>query len=201
MIDYIKGVVVEQSPAHVVLETGGVGYMLNVSLITYSDVQGKGDAKLWVYEAIRDDAHVLYGFSTKMERELFLLLISVSGVGASTARIILSSYSAAELVDIISGERTSALNMVKGIGQKTAQRIIVDLKDKVLAVAQGAGVAVSVGGVGGAVASSQTKSEAVAALVMLGYTNAASAKSVDKVLKGEPDLEVGKLIKMALKEL
>ncbi len=201
MIEYIKGNLVEQSPAHVVIETGGVGYFINTSLITGTDVQGKESTKLFIYEAIREDAHILYGFSSKKERDLFLLLISVSGVGASTARIILSSYSVSELISIISSEQTTALNMVKGIGAKTAQRIIVDLKDKVILLQGAEGSSSTLPFASTSSPISQTKSEAVAALVMLGYTNAASSKAVDKVLKSEPELEVSRIIKKALQQL
>ena len=132
MIDYIKGEVVELTPTNVTIECGGIGYQLNISLNTYGALNNKPAAKLYVHEVIRDDAHVLFGFMDKHERELFLLLISVSGVGPGTARVILSSLSAKELESVITTENAAVLQSVKGIGAKTAQRIIVDLKDKII---------------------------------------------------------------------
>ena len=132
MIEYIKGEISDLTPTYCVLETNGIGYMLNISLVTYQELQGQSAVRLYVYENIREDAHVLYGFLTKAERELFLLLISVSGVGAATARMILSSFTVEELQEIIATGNVNAIKSVKGIGLKSAQRIIVDLKDKVL---------------------------------------------------------------------
>ena len=131
MIEYITGEVAELSPTETVIECMGIGYLLNISLNTYSSLQKGNDAKLYVYEAIREDAHLLYGFSARRERELFLLLISVSGVGPNTARMILSSLNPSELEQVIVSENVNILKSVKGIGGKTAQRIIVDLKDKI----------------------------------------------------------------------
>ncbi len=198
MIEYIKGELVEQTPTSVVIETMGVGYMVNVSLITYTDLQNKTNVKLYIHEVIREDAHILFGFSTKKERELFLLLISVSGVGAATARIILSSYSVDELMNIISSEDARALNLVKGIGTKSAQRIIVDLKDKITTLGD---ISTSKSSAIAGSATSETKTEAVSALVMLGYTAAAAQKAVDKVLKAEPDIDVAQVIKKSFKNL
>jgi len=194
MIDYIKGEITELTPAYVVLETGGIGYFIHITLPTFSVLSEQTSAKLFVYEAIREDAHVLYGFRLQSERQLFLLLISVSGIGANTARVIMSSYTALEIQEMIASGNVVALNAIKGIGTKTAQRIIVDLKDKI------------VKGVGGTEfpnialnAHAEEKEEAVSALIMLGYASAASQKTVDRILKDQPTLKVEQLIKLALK--
>jgi len=194
MIDYIKGEITELTPAFVVLETGGIGYFIHITLPTFSVLGEQTSAKLFVYEAIREDAHVLYGFRLQSERHLFLLLISVSGIGANTARVIMSSYTAQEIQEMIASGNVVALNAIKGIGTKTAQRIIVDLKDKI------------VKGVGGSEfpnmalnAHAEEKEEAISALVMLGYASAASQKTVDRILKDQPALKVEQLIKLALK--
>ena len=193
MIDYIKGDIVELSPAHAVLEAGGIGYHINIALSTYSELNGKSNTKLYVYEAIREDAHVLFGFLTKEERSLFLLLISVSGVGANTARMILSSIMANELQNAIITGNVSILKSIKGIGAKTAERIIVDLKDKVSKVefsAQGIPAA-----------NTAISEEAVAALVMLGFTQAMAQKAVKKVMDSDPQQKIEQIVKQALKLL
>jgi len=194
MIDYIKGDITELTPANVVLETNGVGYFIHITLPTFSFLDEQTNAKLYVYEAIREDAYVLYGFRYQSERNLFLLLISVSGIGANTARMIMSSYSAQEIQEMIASGNVVALNAIKGIGTKTAQRIIVDLKDKI------------VKGVGGSdlpnIATNihaQQKEEAVSALIMLGFAPAASQKTVERILIEQPSLKVEQLIKIALK--
>ena len=195
MIEYIKGEITDLTPTYCVLETSGVGYMLNVSLVTYQELQGQSVARLYVYENIREDAHVLYGFLTKAERELFLLLISVSGVGAATARMILSSFTVAELQEIIATGNVNAIKSVKGIGLKSAQRIIVDLKDKVEL-----GVRSEELGVGNvsSLANNENMEEAVAALVALGFQKAASVKVVEKLMKEDATMAVGKIVKKAL---
>ena len=195
MIDYIKGELTEINPAYAVVEAGGIGYDVQITLTTYTAIQQQKSIKLYIYESIREDAHVLYGFLTPGERQLFLLLISVSGIGANTARMIMSSYSAQEIQDMIATGNVRALNSIKGIGSKTAQRIIVDLKDKIVKLGIASpGQAASV-----APANSAVKEEAVAALVMLGFPAAASQKTVDKILKEQPDMRVELLIKLALK--
>lgn len=197
MIDYIKGEIAELTPTVCVIESCGIGYALNISLYSYQELQGKKEAKLYVYESIREDAFTLYGFMEKEERELFLLLISVSGVGAGTARVILSGYSVEEIVNAIASENVKLIKGVKGIGQKTAERIIVDLKDKVGKVgAEGSTEAAKA-----TAAMNADTEEAIAALVALGFMQAASAKAVEKVLKEEKDLKVGVIIKRALKML
>ena len=196
MIEYIKGEIVELTPARLILECGGVGYELNISLTTYSAFNGKKTGKLFVYEVIREDAHLLFGFAERVERELFLLLTSVSGVGPNTARMILSSLPPKELVEAIASKNEAVLTAVKGIGLKTAQRILVDLKNKVKNVEGLAPVEVTEAPSNGAVAE-----EAVAALVMLGFQKAASQKAVTATLKGSPAMAVEQVIKTALRML
>ena len=196
MIDYIKGELTEINPAYAVVEAGGIGYDVQITLTTYTAIQQQKSIKLYIYESIREDAHVLYGFLTPGERQLFLLLISVSGIGANTARMIMSSYSAQEIQDMIATGNVRALNSITGIGSKTAQRIIVDLKDKIvkLGIAAPGQPAAST-----APANNAVRDEAVAALVMLGFPAAASQKTVDKILQEQPDIQVELLIKLALK--
>ena len=197
MIDYIKGELTELTPALATLEAAGVGYGLNISLNTYSAIQGKKEAKLYVYEAIREDAHQLYGFVNKKEREMFLLLISVSGVGANTARMILSSLSVSELCNAISTNNERLIKGIKGIGLKTAQRIIVDLRDKIVAL--GIAEEIPVGGQVSAPVNSQVKDEAVSALTMLGFAPAPSQKVVVAIMQEQPNAPVEQVVKQALK--
>lgn len=194
MIDYIKGEITELTPANVVLETGGIGYFIHITLPTFSALGDQKSAKLFVFESIREDAHVLYGFRMQSERQLFLLLISVSGIGANTARVIMSSYTAQEIQEMIASGNVVALNAIKGIGTKTAQRIIVDLKDKIVKGVGSADFASTISN-----AHSEQKEEAISALVMLGYNAAASQKTVDRIIKEQPSLKVEQLIKLALK--
>lgn len=200
MIEYLKGTVDELLPTSVTIECGGVGYLANISLITYSAIQGKPSAKLYIYEAIREDAYVLYGFATRQERDLFLLLISVSGVGGNTARTILSAYSPAELADILMNENTSLLKSVKGVGPKMAQRIIVDLKDKVAALGVAPEAAAAADSPVSA-ANKQAHDDAVEALKALGFPPAPVAKTVKAILKEHPDATAEQIIKMAFKML
>ena len=198
MIEYVRGELAELTPALAVIDCNGVGYAANISLNTYAAIQGKKACKLYIHEAIREDAHVLFGFADKQERELFLLLISVSGIGGNTARMILSALSPSELVNVICNENANLLKSVKGIGLKTAQRIIVELKDKLKtgAVAASAGISSL-----SSPANAQIQDEAVSALTMLGFPQAASQKVVLAILKEEPDAQVEKVIKLALKRL
>ncbi len=201
MIEYIKGELTELTPAAAVVECNGIGYGINISLNTYSAIQGKKDVKLFIYEAIREDAHVLYGFFSKQERELFLLLISVSGIGGNTARMILSALTPAELCNVISSGNDKLLKTVKGIGLKTAQRIIVDLKDKINAMGIESSITASGNSAAATTNYSEVYEEAVAALTMLGFAQAPSQKVVSAILKEDPALPVEKVIKMALKML
>ena len=202
MIEYIKGALTEVTPAQAVVETGGIGYLLNISLNTYTAIQEKKDVKLYVHEVLmtggRDDSMTLYGFATKQEREIYRMLITVSGVGSNTARMILSATSATELVNIISTGNEKALKSVKGIGLKTAQRIIVDLRDKMASngmiqdiTMQGAGAQAAV--------NNDVRDEAVGALTMLGFSPAPSAKVMTEILQQNPAMPVEQVIKQALK--
>lgn len=198
MIEYIKGELTEITPAMAVIECNGLGYGINVSLNTYSAIQGKKEVKLYIYESIREDAHILYGFATKQERELFLLLISVSGIGGNTARMILSALTPSELCNVISSGNDKLLKTVKGIGLKTAQRIIVDLKDKISTTDIGTSTTSAPISI---TANNEIYEEAIAALTMLGFAQAPSQKVVAAILKEEPDAAVEKVIKLALKRL
>ncbi|MEE3384766.1 MAG: Holliday junction branch migration protein RuvA, partial [Prevotella sp.] len=191
---------VDVTPAFAVIEANGVGYGLNISLNTYSAIQGKKETRLWVYEAIREDAYVLFGFATKKEREMFLLLITVSGVGANTARMILSELSVDELCNVIATGNERILKGVKGIGLRTAQRIIVDLKDKLPepALSPSPGEGFNPQHVG---FNKEVRDEAVGALTMLGFAPAPSAKVVVAILKEQPDLPVEQVVKLALKQI
>lgn len=198
MIEYIKGKLDDITPTMAVVDCNGVGYGINISLNTFSAIQGKTDVKLYIYEAIREDAYVLYGFSTKQERELFLMLITVSGIGGNTARMILSALSPMELCNVISSGNEKLLKMVKGIGLKTAQRIIVELKDKIqnIGVENAGSTTTPISN-----ANSEIYEEAVAALTMLGFAQAPSQKVVGQILHEEPDAPVQKVIKIALTRL
>lgn len=203
MIDYIKGELAELTPAQAIVEAYGVGYALNISLNTYENIQGKKDVKLYVHESLvtggRDDSYTFFGFATKQERDLYRLLITVSGVGANTARMILSAAPPAELAGAISSGNERLLKGVKGIGLKTAQRIIVDLKDKILSL--GIAQEVSVGSAADSTIPSDVRDEAVAALTMLGFSPAPTAKVVTAILTDDPSLPVEQVVKLALKQI
>ena len=197
MIDYIKGELTELTPAIAVVEAAGVGYAMNISLNTFTAIQGKKEVKLYVHEAIREDAHVLFGFAAKKEREMFLLLMTVSGVGPNTARMVLSSMSPAELCNSISTGNERMIKTIKGIGLKTAQRIIVDLRDKIVTL--GITQEIPAGGSIEQPVNNQVKDEAVSALTMLGFSPAPSQKVVVKILQDNPAMPVELVVKMALK--
>jgi Holliday junction DNA helicase, RuvA subunit len=194
MIDYIKGKITELTPTSATIETGGIGYLMHISLTTYSSLENKDSAQIYVYEAIREDAHLLFGFYTKEEREMFLLLISVSGIGANTARMILSSLSITELQQCIAQDNVTALKNIKGIGLKTAQRIIIDLKDKIGRITGEAKII-------GTESYSPVKQEAAQALAMLGFQQAHISKALEKIFAGSPILTIEQAIKQALKLL
>ena len=197
MIEYLRGEIAELTPATAIIECCGVGYETSITLNTYSALQGKKDTKIYIYEVIREDTHQLFGFSNKQERELFLLLIGVSGIGGNTARTILSAFTVAELCDAIATGNDKAIKSVKGIGLKTAQRVIIELKDKIGAI--GAGTAVA--GTTSVAIDNDVVDGAVAALVMLGFPGAAASKVVQAIAKANPTATVEQVIKLALKEL
>ena len=200
MIEYVRGELAELTPAYAVVEAHGVGYGLSISLNTYSGIQNKKEVKLYVVESIREDAYALFGFSTKQEREMFLLLITVSGVGANTARMILSAMSPAELCNVISSGNEKMLKTVKGIGLRTAQRIIVDLRDKI--AVEGRADQMPAAGVAAASAmNNEVRDEAIGALTMLGFSPAPSAKVVSAILTDNPQLPVEQVVKLALKQI
>ena len=195
MIDYIKGELAELTPAQAVVEAYGVGYALNISLNTYEAIQGKENVKLFVHEALvtggRDDSYTFYGFASKQERDLYRLLITVSGVGANTARMILSSLTPSDLEQTIVSENVGILKSVKGIGAKTAERIIVDLKDKIKLSTDTL--------LDKSQVTSEVFDEAMSALVMLGFTKQMSQKALKKLFTAEPTITVEQAIKKALK--
>ena len=199
MIDYIKGELTELTPALATIEAAGVGYGLNISLNTFSAIQGKKEVKLYVYESIREDAYVLYGFVNKREREMFELLITVNGVGANTARMMLSGMSVVELCNAISTGNARLIQSIKGIGKMTAQRIIVDLRDKIVAL--GIAEEIPAGGQMQAPVNNQVKDEAVSALTMLGFSPAPTQKVVLQILQAQPDLPGEQGVKLALKQI
>jgi len=192
MYDYISGPVAELTPAYAVVDAGGVGYFLNISLETYSAVEHAAQAKLFVHHVVREDAQLLYGFATRVERELFRLLIGVSGVCGNTALTILSTYSPRELQGIISAGNAVLLKNVKGLGLKTAQKIIVELSGKLTGLETGASAAV---------AGNERVEEALAALNMLGFSKAAAEKVLRSVLRANPAASTEELVRLALKEL
>lgn len=200
MIEYLKGTLDELTPTLAVVECAGVGYGVNISLNTFAALQGKQEVKLWITEAIREDAYQLWGFAARQERELFLLLTSVSGIGAAMARMILSAMNPAELCGVISEGNDKMLRQVKGIGPKAAQRIIVDLRDKIVTLGIDAAQAGPSGSESGAI-NREVLDEAVTALVTLGFSPAPAHKAVQQILNEKPDTPLERIIVLALKML
>lgn len=196
MYDYLNGIIAELTPTYAVVECGGVGYLVAISLQTYCRLEGAERAKVYVHHIVREDAQLLYGFADRTERELFRLLIGVSGVGGGTARVILSTYTPSELANIIASENAVLLKNVKGLGLKTAQKIIVDLRDKVAVTAAPTAFVETA-----AATSSEVYAEALQALGMLGFGKTASEKVLRRVVKENPSVEVEELIRLALKQL
>ena len=194
MYEYIKGQLTELTPAQAVVEAAGVGYAVNISLNTFSEIENSTEVKLFVHYIVREDAQILFGFSTKAERELFRMLISVSGVGGNTARMILSTYSPRELQNIIATGNSVLLKNVKGLGIKTAQKIIVELSGKAVTLDLGAGAAPASSG-------NAVFEEASAALAMLGFQKSASEKALTAIFKSQPSISVEEAVRQALKNL
>ncbi|PQJ15840.1 Holliday junction branch migration protein RuvA [Aureicoccus marinus] len=193
MITHISGRMIEKTPAYVIVEAAGVGYMLHISLHTYGLLSGEEQQHIYTHLHIKEDAHTLYGFAEPSEREVFRLLLSVSGIGTSTARNLLSAMSPAEMVQAISGGNAASIQAVKGIGAKTAQRVILDLKDKILSLEFSEELSKSSG--------NTAKEEALSALEVLGFARRSAEKVIDKVLADQPSLGVEEMIKYALKNL
>ncbi|WP_370390006.1 Holliday junction branch migration protein RuvA [uncultured Winogradskyella sp.] len=193
MITHLEGKLVEKNPTDVVIDCNGVGYFINISLHTFSQIPDKEHVKLFTYLQVREDSHSLYGFSSKTEREIFKLLISVSGIGANTARTMLSSLTPEQVKEGIAGEDVALIQSVKGIGAKTAQRVIIDLKDKVLKVCGLDELSL--------MPNNTNKDEALSALEVLGFNKRQSEKVIERIIKNQPDAQVEQIIKEALKNL
>lgn len=193
MYEFIRGDIADLNPASVIVETGGIGYFINISLNTYSSLNGKKQGYLLLHQVVREDAHILFGFADKKERELFRNLISVNGVGANTAIMMLSSLTPDEITSAVATENVAVLKGVKGIGAKTAQRIIIDLKDKLGKLPESGQILIS--------ADNTTQNEALSALVMLGFSKKDSEKVISKILQEQPEATVESVIKQALKRL
>jgi len=192
MFEYIKGKIVEVNPTYLIIENSGIAYFVNISLNTYSNVKENEEIKIFIHQVIREDANLLFGFLYKSEREIFRLLITVSGVGANTGRMMLSSMSASEIKKAIIEGQVNTLKSIKGIGIKTAQRIIIDLKDKITKAGDDNILIPEI---------NKNKEEALSALTMLGFKKAAVEKNIDKILKKDANLSVEEIIKIALKQL
>ena len=193
MITQLRGRLVEKSPTSVVIDCQGVGYLVNISLFTFGQLTDEENIKLFTHLQVREDAHTLYGFTTDLERQLFRLLIGISGIGANTARTMLSSLSPSEIGQAIQGEQVDVIQSVKGIGAKTAQRVVIELRDKIQAVVADAGIP--------AVSSNTNREEALSALVVLGYQTKSCVKVIDELLSMDAEMSVERLIRNALNKL
>lgn len=193
MYEFITGDIVERTPTYIVLETGNVGYYINISLNTYTSLPGQNPCQLFIHQIVREDAHILFGFISREEREVFRQLISVSGIGANTARLILSSLGPAEIEQAINEGNVAILQGIKGIGAKSAQRIIVDLKGKISTAAEVDQLFLE--------KSNTLQDEALSALVNLGFARKSVEKVLDQILQGDDELSMEMLIKEALKKL
>ena len=193
MITQLRGRLVEKSPTSVVIDCQGVGYLVNISLYTFGQLKEDENIQLFTHLQVREDAHTLYGFTTDLERQLFRLLIGISGIGANTARTMLSSLSPSEIGQAIQGEKVEVIQSVKGIGAKTAQRVVIELRDKIQAVVADAGIP--------AVSSNTNREEALSALVVLGYQTKSCVKVIDELLSMDAEMSVERLIRNALNKL
>ena len=193
MITQLRGRLVEKSPTSVVIDCQGVGYLVNISLFTFGQLTDEENIQLFTHLQVREDAHTLYGFTTDLERQLFRLLIGISGIGANTARTMLSSLSPSEIGQAIQGEQVDVIQSVKGIGAKTAQRVVIELRDKIQAVVAAAGIP--------AVSSNTNREEALSALVVLGYQKKSCVKVIDELLSMDAEMSVERLIRNALNKL
>lgn len=193
MITQLRGRLVEKSPTSVVIDCQGVGYLVNISLFTFGQLTDEENIQLYTHLQVREDAHTLYGFTTDLERQLFRLLIGISGIGANTARTMLSSLSPSEIGQAIQGEQVDVIQSVKGIGAKTAQRVVIELRDKIQAVVADAGIP--------AVSSNTNREEALSALVVLGYQTKSCVKVIDELLSMDAEMSVERLIRNALNKL
>ena len=193
MIHHLKGKIIEKNPTDVVIECSGVGYFINISLHTFSQLPATENVLLYTHLQVREDAHTLYGFSTKAEREIFRLLISVSGVGASIARTMLSSLNPKQVMEAIASEDVPVIQSVKGIGAKTAQRVILDLKDKIIKVFGMEDVT--------SIPNNTNKNEALSALETLGFARKVAEKVCDRIVQQHPEATIEEIIKQALKNL
>ena len=193
MITQLRGRLVEKSPTSVVIDCQGVGYLVNISLYTFGQLTDEENIQLFTHLQVREDAHTLYGFTTDLERQLFRLLIGISGIGANTARTMLSSLSPSEIGQAIQGEQVDVIQSVKGIGAKTAQRVVIELRDKIQAVVADAGIP--------ATSSNTNREEALSALVVLGYQTKSCVKVIDELLSIDAEMSVERLIRNALNKL
>jgi Holliday junction DNA helicase RuvA len=193
MITQLRGRLVEKSPTSVVIDCQGVGYLVNISLYTFGQLADEENIQLFTHLQVREDAHTLYGFTTDLERQLFRLLIGISGIGANTARTMLSSLSPSEIGQAIQGEQVDVIQSVKGIGAKTAQRVVIELRDKIQAVVADAGIP--------SVSSNTNREEALSALVVLGYQTKSCVKVIDELLSMDAEMSVERLIRNALNKL